>query len=75
MSGIFRKKDPREARSQELPVILLAVAVDFGLKKAFYANTLAEHFEKYAKFMTGWIFVVVGISKIYFWYYLTLSYL
>ena len=43
-----------------LPVIGLAVALDFGLKKIFSITGLAGKFEKYAKPATGWVFIAAG---------------
>ncbi len=44
-----------------LPVIGLAVALDFGLKKVSAITGLAGKFERYAKPATGWIFVAAGV--------------
>ena len=43
-----------------LPVIGLAVALDFGLKKISAVTGLAGKFEKYAKPATGWVFIAAG---------------
>ena len=43
-----------------LPVIGLAVALDFGLKKLSSITGLAGKFERYAKPVTGWIFIAAG---------------
>ncbi|HBA61646.1 MAG TPA: cytochrome C biogenesis protein [Elusimicrobia bacterium] len=44
-----------------LPVIGLAVALDFGLKKISAVTGLAGKFEHYAKPVTGWIFIAAGV--------------
>ena len=44
-----------------LPVIGLAVALDFGLKKISAVTGLAGKFEKYAKPATGWVFIAAGV--------------
>ncbi len=44
-----------------LPVIGLAVALDFGLKKVSAITGLAGRFERYARPATGWIFVAAGL--------------
>ena len=44
-----------------LPVIGLAVALDFGLKKISALTGLAANFEKYAKPATGWTFIACGV--------------
>ena len=44
-----------------LPVIGLAVALDFGLKKLSAITGLAGKFEKYAKPATGWVFIAAGV--------------
>ena len=43
-----------------LPVIGLAVALDFGFKKVSALTGLAGKFEKYAKPATGWVFIAAG---------------
>ena len=43
-----------------LPVIGLAVALDFGFKKVSALTGLAGKFEKYAKPSTGWVFIAAG---------------
>ena len=43
-----------------LPVIGLAVALDFGLKKLSAVTGLAGKFERYAKPVTGWVFIAAG---------------
>jgi hypothetical protein len=44
-----------------LPVIGLAVALDFGLKKASAVTGLAGGFEKCAKPVTAWVFIICGV--------------
>jgi cytochrome c biogenesis protein CcdA len=44
-----------------LPVIGLAVALDFGLKKISAVTGLAGKFERYAKPATGWVFIAAGV--------------
>ena len=44
-----------------LPVITLAVALDFGLKKISAVTGLASRFEKYARPATGWTFIACGV--------------
>ncbi|OGS12019.1 MAG: hypothetical protein A2234_05200 [Elusimicrobia bacterium RIFOXYA2_FULL_58_8] len=44
-----------------LPVIGLAVALDFGFKKISAVTGLAGKFEKYAKPATGWVFIAAGV--------------
>jgi len=51
-----------------LPVIGLAVALDFGLKKISAVTGLAGKFEKHAKPVTAWVFIAAGV-------YLALKYI
>lgn len=44
-----------------LPVIGLAVALDFGLKKISAITGLAGRFEHWAKPVTAWIFILCGV--------------
>jgi len=44
-----------------LPVMGLAVILDFGLKKISVVTGLAAKFEKYAKPATAWVFIACGI--------------
>ncbi len=44
-----------------LPVIGIAIFLDFGLKGLSAITGLAGKFEKYAKPATGWVFVAAGI--------------
>ena len=44
-----------------LPVIGLAVVIDFGLGKVAAVTGLAGSFEKYAKPATAWIFIACGV--------------
>jgi hypothetical protein len=44
-----------------LPVIGLAVVLDFGLKKISVVMGLAGNFEKYAKPSTAWVFIACGV--------------
>ncbi|HBB67289.1 MAG: hypothetical protein A2X28_06510 [Elusimicrobia bacterium GWA2_56_46] len=44
-----------------LPVIGLAVILDFGLKKVSAVTGLAAKFEKYAKPATAWVFIACGV--------------
>jgi cytochrome c biogenesis protein CcdA len=44
-----------------LPVIVVAVALDLGLKKISAITGLAGKFEKFAKPATGWVFIAAGI--------------
>jgi cytochrome c-type biogenesis protein len=44
-----------------LPVIGLAVIIDFGLKKMSVVEGLADSFEKYAKPSTAWVFIACGV--------------
>ncbi len=44
-----------------LPVIGLAVALDFGLKKVSAITGLAGRFEHWARPATGWVFVAAGV--------------
>ncbi|HAH31819.1 MAG TPA: cytochrome C biogenesis protein [Elusimicrobia bacterium] len=44
-----------------LPVIGLAIVIDFGLKKVSAITGLASSFEKYAKPATAWVFIVSGV--------------
>lgn len=44
-----------------LPVIGLAVALDFGFKKISAVTGLAGKFEKYAKPATAWVFITAGV--------------
>lgn len=44
-----------------LPVIGLAIALDFGFKKISAITGLAGKFEKYAKPATGWVFIAAGV--------------
>lgn len=43
-----------------LPVLGIAVALDFGFKKISGITGLAGRFDKYAKPATGWIFIAAG---------------
>jgi hypothetical protein len=44
-----------------LPVIGLAVALDFGLRKISVVTGLAGRFEHYARPATAWVFIAVGV--------------
>ncbi|MCX5786512.1 MAG: aromatic aminobenezylarsenical efflux permease ArsG family transporter [Elusimicrobia bacterium] len=44
-----------------LPVIGLAVVIDFSLKKVSAVTGLANSFEKYAKPATAWVFIACGV--------------
>ena len=44
-----------------LPVIALAVGLDYGLKKLSAVTGLAGKFEKYAKPVTAWAFIACGV--------------
>lgn len=44
-----------------LPVIGLAIVLDFGLKKVSAVTGLAAKFEKYAKPATAWTFIACGV--------------
>ena len=44
-----------------LPVVGIALALDFGLKKLSAVTGLAGKFEKYAKPATAWVFIAAGI--------------
>lgn len=44
-----------------LPVIAIALALEFGFKKISGITGLAGRFEKYSKPATGWVFVAAGI--------------
>jgi len=44
-----------------LPVIGIAVVLDFGLKRMNAVTGLAGRFERYAKPATGWVFVAAGV--------------
>ena len=44
-----------------LPVMGIALALDFGLKKLSAVTGLAGKFQKYAKPATGWVFVAAGV--------------
>jgi cytochrome c biogenesis protein CcdA len=44
-----------------LPVIGIAILLDFGLQGMSAITGLAGKFEKYAKPATGWVFVAAGI--------------
>ena len=44
-----------------LPVIGLAVALNFGLKKISAVTGLAVKFEKYSKPATAWVFIACGV--------------
>ncbi len=44
-----------------LPVVGIALALDFGLKKLSVLTGLAGRFEKYARPATGWVFVAAGV--------------
>jgi len=44
-----------------LPVVGIAVALDFGLKKLSGITGLAGKFEHYAKPATGWVFIGAGV--------------
>lgn len=44
-----------------LPVIAIAVTLDFGFKRMSAMLGLAGGFEKYAKPATGWVFIACGV--------------
>ncbi len=44
-----------------LPVVVIALALDFGLKKLSAVTGLAGQFEKYAKPATAWVFIAAGV--------------
>jgi cytochrome c biogenesis protein CcdA len=44
-----------------LPVIAMAVVLDFGIRKMSAVTTLAGKFQKYARPATGWVFVAAGV--------------
>jgi len=44
-----------------LPVMAVAVALDFGLKKISSVTGAAGRFEKYAKPATAWVFIACGV--------------
>ncbi|MEF3280606.1 MAG: aromatic aminobenezylarsenical efflux permease ArsG family transporter [Elusimicrobiota bacterium] len=51
-----------------LPVTVVAIVIDFGIKKISSITEIAARVEKYAKAVTGWIFIIAGI-------YLALKYI
>ena len=44
-----------------LPVVAIALALDFGFKRISAVTGLAGKFEKYAKPATAWVFIAAGV--------------